>query len=104
MKKPKSEVISFILRKPGLRARINAHCVACIYDNQSVGTWRKQVEDCTVEDCSLYDVRAKCRHSAAESNLEPLDRVLVSQRGGGSKSQQFDYISTHKGRDGGSRS
>jgi hypothetical protein len=90
VKKRKSEVISFILRKPGLRARINAHCVACIYDNQSVGTWRKQVEDCTVEDCSLYDFRAKCRHSAANSNLEHIDRVLVSQRAEGSETQQFD--------------
>ena len=90
MKKPKNEVMESILRKPGLRARIDAHCVSCIYDNQCVGTWRKQVEQCSVEDCRLYDVRAKCRHSGAESNLEPLDRVSVPLEVESSETRQFD--------------
>ena len=40
-----------------LRACINQHCKDCIYDKTNGGTWRQQVEDCTVTKCALYPVR-----------------------------------------------
>lgn len=40
-----------------LRAAINAHCKDCCYDPSNGGTWREQVENCSVKNCSLYLVR-----------------------------------------------
>ena len=45
--------------KAGLRGKINAKCIECIYDPWSEGTWRLQVENCTSWACPLYEVRAK---------------------------------------------
>ena len=37
---------------------INAHCRECIYDPKNgTGTWRQQVEACTVTKCPLYEWR-----------------------------------------------
>jgi hypothetical protein len=33
-------------------AAINAKCKDCIYDRRAPGTWRQQVEACTVRSCS----------------------------------------------------
>ncbi len=41
----------------GLRKAINDKCKACTYDDLDVGTWRHQVEDCTVTMCPLHPVR-----------------------------------------------
>jgi len=43
--------------KTGLRGKINANCIDCTYDPNEVGSWRKQVENCTGYSCSLYSVR-----------------------------------------------
>ena len=40
-----------------LRKAIDEHCKSCIYDSLAPGTWRKQVEECTVTVCKLYPVR-----------------------------------------------
>jgi len=41
-------------------AAINAKCKDCIYDPLSGGgTWRRQVEDCTVKSCALWPYRPK---------------------------------------------
>jgi hypothetical protein len=46
--------------KAGLRGKINAKCIECIYDPSSGGgTWREQVWACTAPSCPLYSVRAK---------------------------------------------
>ncbi len=45
--------------RTSLRASINAHCRDCVYDPSNGGSWRKQVENCTVLACSLYNVRPK---------------------------------------------
>ena len=45
--------------KVGLRGKIDAKCIECIYDPYEPGTWRKQVEECTSPSCPLYPVRAK---------------------------------------------
>ena len=45
-------------RLPSMRAAINAKCKDCIYDPESaLGTWRQQVEACTIEDCPLWLLR-----------------------------------------------
>ena len=89
MKKPKSKLIETVLQKSGLRARIDANCIACIYDVRSPGTWRQQVENCLVSDCAIWDVRAKCRRSAANSDVKTLDRVSVTSEGLCTETQQF---------------
>lgn len=45
--------------KAGLRGRINAKCIECIYDPycQGCGTWRQQTEACTAPECPLHEVR-----------------------------------------------
>lgn len=45
--------------KRSLRGAINAHCRDCCYDHmdKGAGTWRAQVESCSVTHCALYDVR-----------------------------------------------
>lgn len=53
----KQNLITRIAKKGGLRARVNANCCECIYDELDSGTWRKQVENCTVYSCQLYPVR-----------------------------------------------
>lgn len=41
------------------RAAIDAQCKACVYDKNvsGQGSWRKQVQNCTVTACPLYEVR-----------------------------------------------
>ncbi len=40
-----------------LRTVIDAKCRECIYDPQSEGSWRKQVENCLSPGCSLFPKR-----------------------------------------------
>ena len=54
-----SNIINKLVSKVGLRPKIDAFCVECIYDPYSEGTWRKQVADCTAKRCPLYTVRPK---------------------------------------------
>ncbi len=41
----KSALIRRMVSKPGLRAKVDAKCLECIYDPYADGTWRKQVEE-----------------------------------------------------------
>ena len=107
MKKSKNEIIAALLEKAGnqeLRARVDAHCVSCIYDELYPGTWRQQVELCCVTSCPLFDVRSKSRSIAAESNPIQLDGVLVPLEDITSEMQEFDYISRPRNEDRGSDS
>jgi hypothetical protein len=36
---------------------INEKCRDCIYDPLAGGTWRQQVENCTIQTCSLWPYR-----------------------------------------------
>lgn len=49
------------INKPprSMRKAINAKCKDCIFDSCVPGTWRQQVEDCTITDCPLWNVRPK---------------------------------------------
>lgn len=49
-----------------MRAAINGKCKDCIFDDQVPGTWRQQVEDCTIEDCPLWNVRPKTTKTTKE--------------------------------------
>jgi hypothetical protein len=40
-----------------LRKAVDAHCKSCVYDPQSEGSWRHQVESCSVTQCELYPHR-----------------------------------------------
>lgn len=56
----REELISREAAKPGMRGKINAKCIECIYDDiGGNGTWRAQVENCTNIKCPLYDIRPK---------------------------------------------
>jgi len=46
-----------LTKTKGLRFRVNMACKDCVYDEKGAGTWRKQVENCTVTLCPLYPVR-----------------------------------------------
>jgi hypothetical protein len=49
-------------RRSGLRGKINAKCVECVYDDiGGGGTWREQVEACTAVSCPLFSVRPVSR-------------------------------------------
>jgi len=46
------------IKRPSMRAAINAMCKACVYDPfGGTGTWRQQVEACTAPACPLYPLR-----------------------------------------------
>jgi hypothetical protein len=56
----REELIAKQGSKAGLRGKINAKCIECIFDPQGGGgSWRQQVAACTSKTCPLYEVRAK---------------------------------------------
>jgi hypothetical protein len=40
-----------------LKKCIENFCKTCTYDSSQAGSWRHQVEQCTVKSCALYEVR-----------------------------------------------
>ena len=52
----------------GLKKRINDKCKECIYDPYSLGTWVKQVEECTSTSCPLHPVRPQTRATKLSKN------------------------------------
>jgi hypothetical protein len=70
-----------------LRKAIDAKCKECIYDPYSSGTWRKQVSECTSNNCPLYLFRPKPiktssrdRKAVIASNLGEKVQILGSLR------------------------
>ena len=55
------QIISRLLLKPGIRPRIDAHCVQCIYDEQATGSYKQQVWGCLVNQCVFHPVRLRPR-------------------------------------------
>ena len=53
----KQALLIRMAKQAGLRARINAACCDCTYDELAPGTWRMQVENCAIFDCQLFSVR-----------------------------------------------
>lgn len=56
-----------------LRKAIDAKCKDCIYDNCTSGTWRQQVESCTITDCPLYNVRPRSKGEKKDEVLAVAD-------------------------------
>lgn len=53
--------------QPGLRGKVNAKCIECIYDDiGGGGSWRNQVKNCTSITCPLYDVRPMPKENESE--------------------------------------
>jgi len=40
-----------------LKKCIEQKCKDCTYDHTQPGTWREQIENCTVKSCALWPVR-----------------------------------------------
>ena len=53
----KQVLLRKMVSKPGLRGKIDAKCIECIYDPYDHGTWRIQVSECTSMGGPLYTVR-----------------------------------------------
>ena len=53
----RDELIAKHTAKKGLRGKIDAHCISCVYDESQAGYWTQQVQWCTVTSCPLYTVR-----------------------------------------------
>ena len=52
------ELIAREAGKAGLRGRINAKCIECLYGPiQGFGNWKQQITACTDASCPLYEVR-----------------------------------------------
>ncbi len=43
--------------KPSLKKCVEEHCKSCTYDQFAPGSWRAQVENCSVFTCKLWPVR-----------------------------------------------
>lgn len=54
----KDQLVAEKAAKGGLRARIDAMCIHCLYDPEDRGRWRQQVAACTSTGCPLWPVRA----------------------------------------------
>jgi hypothetical protein len=49
--------------RKSLRQSINEKWRECIYAPYAVGTWRKQVDECTSPSCPLYSVRPTAEYA-----------------------------------------
>ncbi len=45
--------------KTGMRGKINAKCIDCIYDPLLLGSWRKQTDQCQDTTCPLWAIRPR---------------------------------------------
>jgi len=53
----KQKLLNNHSNKTGLRWKINANCIDCVYDPIDSGSWRQQVEDCKHVICLIYKHR-----------------------------------------------
>ena len=53
----RDELIAKHSAKAGLRGKVDAHCISCVYDESQTGYWGKQVQGCSVVSCPLFPVR-----------------------------------------------
>jgi hypothetical protein len=54
----KEMLVAKEIAKPGLRGKVNAFCIHCLYDEGGGGgSWREQITSCTAPSCPLYGVR-----------------------------------------------
>lgn len=53
----KQNLIDKLVRRPGLRGKVDAMCIECLYDPYQDGNWRIQVAKCTSMACPMHSVR-----------------------------------------------
>lgn len=58
-----------------LKSAISLHCKNCSYDPKCTGTWREQVEMCTVKSCALWEVRPVTT-ATVQQNRKPRGKNL----------------------------
>lgn len=65
-----------------LKKCIENHCKNCSYDATQPGTWREQIEACTVKSCALWEVRpvtvATINLNRKHRNQDEIDGVVDS--------------------------
>lgn len=66
--------------KSDLQQAINAHCKGCIYDSLQPGTWRQQVENCTVTKCELYTYRPITEKTTSEIKQAKFDSLDIQEQ------------------------
>lgn len=67
----KTKLIARFVGRNGLRPRINAKCIDCTYEaSNGLGTWRQQVEACTVTSCPLWGVRPTSKPSGNDDEQD----------------------------------
>lgn len=59
------------------RKAVNEKCKDCIYDPAWVGTWRQQVQLCTVKSCPLYALRPVSEANTDEELLKMVEKYAV---------------------------
>lgn len=64
-------------KRPSLRAAIDQNCKDCCYDPQLLGSgsWRGQVEACTVTKCAMFPVRPMMIRRGDKSDELSLDLI-----------------------------
>ena len=65
-RKDKDQIISRLWLTPGIRPRVDANCVQCIYDEQAIGSYKQQVWGCSVKQCVFHPVRLRPRGASLE--------------------------------------
>ena len=63
----KKNLINRLVSKAGLRGKIDAMCIVCVYDPYQPGTWRSQVARCTCMSCPLHADRATTTNKNART-------------------------------------
>jgi hypothetical protein len=53
-----------------MRKAINDKCRDCIYDRCAPGTWRQQVQGCTISTCSLHPYRPKASTGRSKASVQ----------------------------------
>lgn len=65
-RKARHEIIHQQVSRPGMRGRVNAMCVDCVYDPSVPGNWRQQVSACGVTECPLHPIRPRSSSEVSE--------------------------------------
>ena len=72
--------MSYARIKPtGRKAAISQHCRECIHDPEAPGTWRQQVELCSITQCALFRFRPTSTGRIPESVLNYYDVTVQSR-------------------------
>lgn len=63
-----------------IKKAVANYCKSCIYDALSGGTWREQVEACSITQCDLYQHRPITAKTAQKRRQEYLDSLAPEKR------------------------